>query len=245
MVETENNAQDKKPKVSKLAMVSPLVVVSGFFIGLALAGWLKSNRFLEGIGFWTFIVSLPVGLIAGIIADYRICKSKGLLTGRVFSISGTILAFVLIVYMMIPPCPPRRNLAYRMICHANLNSLGVATQIYARNYDNKYPTANKWCDLLVKYAEVTEEEFVCPSAGKGRCHYAINPNASAVTHPDMVVLFETEGGWNRFGGQEMLTLENHKGKGCNILFNDGRVEFVKKRLIGQLKWKVDGDSSNE
>jgi prepilin-type processing-associated H-X9-DG protein len=58
------------------------------------------------------------------------------------------------------------------------------------------------------------------------------------------LLFETKGG-NQFGGPELLSFGNHKGKGCNILFNDGHVEFVKKEQLGQLKWKVeekDGES---
>jgi prepilin-type processing-associated H-X9-DG protein len=43
--------------------------------------------------------------------------------------------------------------------------------------------------------------------------------------------------WNQLGGPEILTTENHKGKGCNILFVDGRVEFVKTQNLGNLKWK--------
>jgi len=55
----------------------------------------------------------------------------------------------------------------------------------------------------------------------------------------MVLLFETKGGWNQFGGPEILTTENHKGKGCNILFNDGSVEFVKPERLGELKWEAE------
>jgi prepilin-type processing-associated H-X9-DG protein len=43
--------------------------------------------------------------------------------------------------------------------------------------------------------------------------------------------------WNQLGGPEILTTENHKGKGCNILFVDGRVEFVKTKNLSKLKWK--------
>jgi len=73
---------------------------------------------------------------------------------------------------------------------------------------------------------------------RGRiCHYAINPNVSPYSHSRLVLLFETEGGWNQFGGPEILTFENHKGKGCNILFNDGHVDFVKPKQLGELKWE--------
>jgi len=247
MSEIENNIQGKKPKVSKLAIVSPLVVILGYFAGLTLAGWLKSNRFCALVGSWVYVLSLPVGLIAGIIADSRIHKSKGLLTGRVFSISGTILALILIVLIMIPPRHPRREYAYRIICGVNLRDLGIALQKYASDYDNKYPIVDKWCDLLLQHAGITEKHLVCRSAfKKGNqklCHYAINPNAEPNSPEDIVLLFETHGGWNQFGGPEILTLENHNGKGCNVLFNDGRVEFLKPGRIAELKWGAEEKDS--
>jgi len=243
MSETETNAQGKKPKVSKLAIVSPLVVLLGYFIGATLAAGLKRYNFIAEIGSWTCRFSILFGLIAGIIAYYKIYKSKGLLTGRIFSISGTILALILIVPLLIPRPHPRSVLALRMICGFNLNSLGEAMRIYANNYHNKYPTADKWCDLLLQNTKITEKQFVCRGAfrkgDKGRCHYAMNPNCEANSPPRMVLLFETKGGWNQHGGPELLTFENHRVKGCNILFNDGEVGFVKPERLGELNWDVE------
>jgi len=177
MSETENNSQGKKPKVSKLAVASPLVVLLGYFIGVTLASGLKRYNLISEIGRWTCIFSLLFGLIAGIIADHRICKSKGLLTGRIFSISGTILALILIILGLIPTGPPARPIAYRIVCHADLRSFGVAMQTYASNFGNKYPAADKWCDLLLQNTKITEKQFVCRGAlikgDKGRCHYAL------------------------------------------------------------------------
>lgn len=72
-------------------------------------------------------------------------------------------------------------------------------------------------------------------------HYGLNPNAKPKSSPDVVLLFETEHGWNQFGGPELVSVKNHLeiyGKeGCNILFNDGRVKFVKPKQIDKLKWK--------
>lgn len=45
--------------------------------------------------------------------------------------------------------------------------------------------------------------------------------------------------WNQVGGLEILTIENHNGQGCFILFNNGRVEFVSSERIGELKWEVE------
>jgi len=249
MSETENNIQGKKPKVSKLAIVSPLVVVLGYYAGLTLAAWLKRIRFFALAGFWICILSLLGGLVIGIIADRRIHKSKGLLTGRVFSISGTILALIFIVQILIPARNPRREYVYRVICMDNLRVLGIAMQKYAVDYDNKYPTVDKWCDLLLQHAGITEKKFVCRGAfKKGNqkpCHYAINPNCEPDSPNDIVLLFETNGGWNQFGGPELLTIENHRGNGCNVLFNNGHVEFIWKEQIGELKWDFEKEQNTE
>jgi hypothetical protein len=116
--------------------------------------------------------------------------------------------------------------------------LGKAMLIYSCG-DGQNPIADKWCDLLVEHAELTEKEFVCPSDKKARCSYAINPNTAPNSPPDNVVLFETEGGWNQFGGPQLLTFENHEEKGCNILFNDLHVKFIKPEDVNELNWGIE------
>ena len=71
-------------------------------------------------------------------------------------------------------------------------------------------------------------------------NYAFNKNLigkkCTEIPPDVVVLFEAKAGWNQFGGPEILTTENHKGKGCTILFNNLHAEFVKTEQLGDLNW---------
>lgn len=157
---------------------------------------------------------------------------------------GVLVGLVVLLYLFgLFYHSPRREWAYRIICHTNLNYLCVAMQVYASNYDNKYPAADKWCDVLLQRGGAREELFVCKGAfkkgNKEPCHYAINPNCEPNSPGDMVLLFETKGGWNQFGGPEILATENHEGEGCNILFNDGRVEFVKTERLSRLKWKAE------
>lgn len=166
---------------------------------------------------------------------------------------------------------------YRILCAANLSKLGKALQLYANDYDGRYPSADKWCDLLVKYTGVEKRKFNCLSVDSGEysstdpideanfapeavfhyeyndiegqhlyvysvqwCHYAINTNAKPNSPGDMVLLFETRRGWNQFGGPEILSDENHLDedrKGCNVLFNDGNVKFIKPKNLKKLKFK--------
>ena len=56
---------------------------------------------------------------------------------------------------------------------------------------------------------------------------------------EMVLAFESSSGWNQCGGLELLATENHNGEGCNIVFADGHVKFVKVEEIPLLKWTVE------
>jgi len=42
--------------------------------------------------------------------------------------------------------------------------------------------------------------------------------------------------WNKAGGPEILTAENHKGKGANVLFADCSVRWIPKRDFNNLYW---------
>jgi len=71
-------------------------------------------------------------------------------------------------------------------------------------------------------------------------NYGLNPNVEPNSASTVVLLFETEHGWNQFGGPELVSVKNHieiYGKeGCNVLFNDGNVMFIKAKDISELNW---------
>jgi len=67
----------------------------------------------------------------------------------------------------------------------------------------------------------------------------MNPHADPCCAPDVVLLFESQGGWNLFGGPELMTTERHKG-GC-VLFVDGSVRWIKPEEVIGLKWVDEED----
>ncbi|MHC4545214.1 MAG: H-X9-DG-CTERM domain-containing protein [Planctomycetota bacterium] len=143
--------------------------------------------------------------------------------------------------MLMPALARTRQIAFRVVCGQNMHGLGKAMLIYTNNYDDKFPTQTKWCDLLIKYAEVPPEGFRCKGAPQqDRCNYAMNKNLENVDRrnapPDMVLVFESSPGWNQSGGPELLTTDNHKDDGCYVLFVDGHVEFIEKQSLDELKW---------
>ncbi len=112
-----------------------------------------------------------------------------------------------------------------------------------------YPTPAQWCDDIIRPYTVPDpdktiiyhwdtEAHICPSAGEGRNHYAMNPNCEPNSPGDMVLLFETKAGWNQHGGPELFTFENHELKGGCVLLNDGTVKFIRtKEELNALRWE--------
>jgi len=240
MNEKNIKSQGPKPKISILAIASMVAAVLGVIIGIVgicKLTWCSSlsssqNERISGL----FILT---GFILGIVALVKIKISKGQLKGLWLASAAVVLS--ILAALLAPAISEQIRLKKEVACGRNLFGLGKRMMIYANIFDNKYPTPDKWCDLLIRHTDVNEKEFICPSAGKGPCHYAINPNCEPNSPNDVVLLFETKRGWNQLGGQELLTFEHHSREGCLVLFNDGHVEFVRRERFGELKWGVEKD----
>lgn len=197
--------------------------------------------------FTCFFTAIPA-IILGIVAFVIISQNRGQLKGTGLAVTGIALPLVLVLVsallmgMFMPALARTRQLAFRVHCGANMASLGRAMLIYTNDYDDKFPTQTKWCDLLIEHAGVNRSIFHCKAsaAPPHTCSYAINKNIENFnkgnTPPDMVVIFETQSGWNQVGGPELLSTDNHQGDGCNVLFADNTVRFIKARDIDKLKW---------
>ncbi|GAH34158.1 unnamed protein product, partial [marine sediment metagenome] len=222
MSETETKAEGQKAKTSKLAIVS-LIFISPF----VLRSVVRLFRPLFYVPSFLMLPLVLVSIVMAGIALYQIKKSNGRLKGKMLVVVvtvGIIFSFVVAFFGSAGPVP------YLFRCEGNLRSLKRFLYIYSYDNEDRYPRAEKW------------------RTGE-RCSYAINPNCEPNSPPDMVLLFETKGGWNQHGGTEIVSTENHpyerdsfwgyKITGCNILFNDGHVEFVRLEQIGDLKWEVE------
>ncbi len=222
------------------------------------SGLAITSLVLAILSFFTLFLTMIPAMIVGIVSLVKIEKSGGQLKGKGLAIAGiaapaVMLPFVagMMMAILLPALAQTRQIARRTLCATNLSGLGKAMLIYAADCNEMYPCTSNWCDLLKPYCESNEEIFTCPSAGKrrcryvctqaekGRCYYAINPNARPNAPPDVVLLFETHSGWNQSGGPEILSTENHNGEGCNVLFNDLHVRFIKTEDVNDLKWTAE------
>ena len=131
-----------------------------------------------------------------------------------------------------------RPFELRVNCGCNLGLLWSPLVMLPKE-KKIYPVPSEWCDFVVKrYYRSAKELLKCPSVGKGKCHYAMNPNCEPNSPPDTVLLFETKAGWNQHGGPELFTFDNHDPKGGCVLLNDGTVKFIRtKEELQQLRWE--------
>jgi prepilin-type processing-associated H-X9-DG protein len=210
--------------------------------------------------FTDYLTALPA-IVLGIISLVKISKNNGQWLYKSMAIAGISIP-LLAPALLLPIADRNRYIAKQKVCSQHIRELGIAALMYAEDQSNhNFPSPpDKWCDLLWKY-HINEKNYICPSAKSGKCHYSINPKAkrplrSYITvdehgiswidvntqraFPSNVVLFfESKEGWNQCGGLELLTTENHRGKGCNVVFCDGHVEFVNTENINNLQWTAD------
>lgn len=187
-----------------------------------------------------------IGLIIGLFVIAKTIKIRNRALLRTAKIGVFLTAIITMVSIFVPP---RISFATMMVCGTHMSSLGKAINSYAQENDGKYPEPEKWCDLLLDASQVKIQHFMClpdfklrcfgfsysyPQPGKGISHYAMNINCTPDSPGDTVLLFETTLGWNKHGGKELLTLDNHYGDRCNILFNDGHVTYVWR--LKELNW---------
>jgi prepilin-type processing-associated H-X9-DG protein len=183
-------------------------------------------------------------------------KSKGKLKGSVCAILGVVLGVLLADCWFVETFGSMsKGLG---MCANNLQQLNKAILLYSNDNNGCYPEPSRWCDLLLEYEQIELRYFLCPGVTSQwrrqvfpwpilrneRCYYAMNPNCEPNSPADTVLLFEAKGGWNRFGGPELMTTGNHF-RHSNILFNDGHVESMNPKHINDLNWGRSKGASNE
>jgi prepilin-type processing-associated H-X9-DG protein len=197
------------------------------------------------------ITSLPA-VICGIISLIKISAAKGRLKGIGLAITGIALPIIVLplfgmaIFLLMPSFSKVKHIAQRQVCSVNMKSLSIAIMVYANDYDGRFPTADKWCDLLIEHADVSEMSLRCPVSPESGFSFAFNKNLDGLTTEsvgmDVVMIFESEPGINMTGGSQLVKTNRHPASdkasfgGCNIGFADGRVEFVNADRISKLKW---------
>ena len=273
MSEEDGSREGRKARISKLAVASvviPLVLCIGcvcYILAIQSEGFEAFDHyfFLD----FAIVYFWPVAFLLGLASLIKIKMSGGLLKGYVFGCAGLLLSVLSFHYGTVALDTIKRQFAIHY-CQENMRYLAEDLRSYSNDYGGKYPTPDKWCDLLAKYIEPGENKewyedlLLCPTRSEERKSvYAINPKATPKSASDVVLLFETrcdsERCWNRFGGADILTFENHRRVTlvtlltslpftpnslvgcCNILLNDGSVKLIYPEQLGDLNWGDEGE----
>ncbi len=215
------------PKTSRMAMASLVLGV----LGVVSCG-----------------VTSLVGLVLGIVALVKINKSQGRLSGNGLAIAGIVVSglFVLLLPLfaglLLPALAKAKARAQTIQCVNNVKQLTLAAIIYANDNDGRLPDAAAWCELVQTNVGAATV-FLCPAGTKTqRCHYAFNAALSSaelnrLESPARTVLFvESEGGWNRSGGLELLSQSSRHGRQIVVGFADGHVETLQSGRLENLRW---------
>jgi hypothetical protein len=96
------------------------------------------------------------------------------------------------------------------LCNQKIANLAISLEMYDADYDT-LPDASRWCDAIAsREPRVKAWWFVCPQRPDLRCGYAFNSALSGVSLKDIadpagvILLFESDAGWNACGGAELL-----------------------------------------
>lgn len=133
-----------------------------------------------------------------------------------------------------------------ILCQDQMRSMYCELQSIVKEHQTVFP--EKWNDALTEEAAISNEVFFCRGSGRqmGLSDFAINENVvgkrlSEISQ-DIVVLFESEPGWNVRGGPAQASFSNHRlgfVRICNVILADGSTAAVSRNEINTLQWKCE------
>lgn len=162
---------------------------------------------------------------------------------RLFGLAALIVLLLLIFFP--PLIRDTRSPGRRATCTSNLKTLALAVAMYADRYDQRMPMDSATPTLVESMKLLSN---VAPSATFLHCPYDTRPGAKAEPsfkkltnlnisysyvpnltwqdQPDSIVALDRI--YTTTVGSRWPTNSNHLGKGGNIMFNDGHVQWCDK-----------------
>ena len=153
-------------------------------------------------------------------------------------------------------CGGSRPLGHRVTAN-NAHQLGMAILYYSHDHNGSFPNKNTWCDDILD--ETVPVLFISPLDPEASqmveepqpkvSSYAFNAAASEdqLSHSELVILFESNLGWNGSGDLEeaLGTLKAYDGKPIAVVFADGHVELISSaERLKQLMWNPKDSTIN-
>jgi len=231
-MDSDQNKKQVSP-IARFALYWTLCGIILLFMGFVFG---RVGEILVMAGFFVSFIAFWLGVFALIMIRHK--KQKRI--SYVIALCAILLASLPFLWTIFLISRSLRAKKQKIACCSNIRKICVALYNYSNDYNDKLPTADAWCDLLVDYLERPDEVFKCPLSEQGSCTYAlnrniINSNYSSIPS-NIILLFEAKPGWNQVGTAELWSNTTHYNYNT-IGFSDGRVECVYKKSLDTLRWE--------
>jgi hypothetical protein len=158
--------------------------------------------------------------------------------GIIFCAMGVGLLWVLLA-----PAFRHRGKASDPSCSSNLKLQSLGLRMYAQDYDEHFPLADDWRDVVYPYVN-NEYIFHCPAVEDRKVStYAFNRSLATVNRERILkqevtpMVFDATADLGETGGAELLpSPPRHQGETNVIGFVDGHVKAEGKAQISKLVW---------
>jgi hypothetical protein len=251
MTEQVGQASNQVKRPLRYGLISILLGLAGVgcFVVMVKFDKVEKMSWLGHLGGMAFILLELMAFYAALLGAIRVAWCAATEKGRTLLNPGDVMLLILggglplffivqAVHSIMPTRHGRAEIIAQQVFGAEMEELGEAMAAYSRAHDGKYPTPEKWCDVLMTEAENLPPGSLRYLRGKtGHCHLAMNPLADPCSAPEVVLLFECHEGWNQCGGPEMLVLRHQHGRSCAVLFGNGHVEFIEAEKVPLLRWE--------
>ncbi|MGD0571572.1 MAG: hypothetical protein ABSB11_00970 [Sedimentisphaerales bacterium] len=188
------------------------------------------------IGFY----ALPIIYIAILYCVVLSIKRKH----KLLNLSICVFAFCLVFFIAHPvffTTYERVRSSGERWCPRNVQCISYRLREYTTKHENTLPNVENWCEKLLGKDWSFCLKCPCANTPEGMSSYALNKNVMGMKLSELpnniVILFETKAAKNPVGGKELITADNHKGKGGMVLFADMHIAFVRAEDFNNLRWK--------
>lgn len=209
--------------------------------GLAIAAFALSL-----LTFCTLGLSSLAGCVVGYLAVRQINRSQGQLRGKGLAVTGLVLSTLFLLIMLaglavvLPQIARQRQHAATVECVEHLKQVALAVRTHAEKHESKFPPAADWCEAILPLLE-SDALLRCPRRDHLRSGYAYNRNIAGRTTssvpPDVVLLIESDRGWNASATQEDPVARSAHGRTYCVAFADGSVREVDANELSSLRWE--------
>ncbi|MCE5185636.1 MAG: hypothetical protein LLF76_05865 [Planctomycetaceae bacterium] len=192
-------------------------------------------RYIAFITGGLFFASAILSFILPVFLQRTLVYSKKLIVGE--SLASLVLIALSASATTFQWLPEKKVPLKIHSCETNLQLIGQLVELYVISHQD-YPSCPEWSDAMAETGSYIEQTFMrCPLASQGKCHYAMNQHVTKDSPADTVLIFESNSGWNLYGGIDMANTTRHSG--CYVLFNDKHVEFASPDELQKLNWGGD------